>query len=97
MEEVKQTKPNRLRRACFVFGGALLFSSMAFYSLLFTEGSATEIFIKGCLGIVEIIVIMYLGTTTVDRSEILSKIGDSMRVKANNSDSNRNNTPNGNS
>lgn len=64
-----------------------MFSSMAFFALLFTDKSTSEIFIRGCLGIVELLVIMYIGTTTVDRSEILANLGKSMQKNAEANDS----------
>jgi len=71
-------KPNRTRRAVYVFGGTLVFAAMAFYVTLFGSGDIAEAFVKGCMGVIQWIVLLYLSTTTIDRSEILSNLGKNM-------------------
>lgn len=77
----ESNKPNRKRRSIFVFGGTLLFTALAAYATftLDPDNVIAKIFIQGCLGIVELIVISYLFTTTVDRSEVLTNIGRGVR------------------
>jgi hypothetical protein len=74
-----ENKPNRTRRAIYVFGFSIAFAVMAFYITLTSDSALAETFVKGALGLIELIAISYLVTTTIDRSEILSKLGSSMR------------------
>lgn len=72
-------KPNRTRRAIYVFGFSIGFAVAAFYVTMNSESEIAQTFVKGAIGLIELIAISYLVTTTVDRSEILSKLGTSMR------------------
>jgi hypothetical protein len=74
-DDLKPDSPNRTRRAIFVFGGTILFTGLAAFTTLTMEGRLPELFVQGSLGIVELIVISYLFTTTIDRSEVLTRIG----------------------
>ena len=86
-----ENKPNRTRRAIYVFGFSIAFAVAAFYITMTSESALAETFVKGALGLIELIAISYLVTSTVDRSEILSKLGSSMRREDSNKQYSSNN------
>lgn len=79
---VHKDPTNRTRRAIFVFGSTLLFAAIPSSILYFgLEGPIAEKATDGFIGLIEMIIIGYLFTTTVDRSEILTNVGVAMRER----------------
>lgn len=73
----------RSRRAVFVFGFTLLFAcAAAAITLLGFEGNVAERAVEGFLGLIELMIIFYLSTTTIDRSEVLTNVGKGFRARA---------------
>jgi hypothetical protein len=71
--------PSRTRRGIFVFGGTIMFALLAALATWLRDGEVAKVFVQGCLGIIELMVISYLFTTTLDRSEVLKNIGLGVR------------------
>lgn len=74
---------NRTLRNIYVFGLTLicLFGSIAVTVFGF-EGSVAERTVEGLLSLVELTVIFFLTTQSVDRSEVLTNIGKGVRARA---------------
>lgn len=78
-ESVTERKA-RTRRTQYVFGSTALFVSIiALINYFGNSGPIAERTVDGAYGIIELLVIGFLFTTTVDRSEILSNIGKGVR------------------
>lgn len=70
----------RTRRTQYVFGSTALFVTIiAAINYFGNVGPIAERTVDGAYGIIELLVIGFLFTTTVDRSEILSNIGKGVR------------------
>lgn len=73
----------RTRRAIFVFGFTFLFAvGAASITLLGFTGNVAERAVEGFLGLIELMIIFYLSTTTIDRSEVLTNVGKGFRARA---------------
>jgi len=71
----------RTRRTQFVFGSTALFVAIiGFINWTGSQGPVAERTVDGSFGIIELLVIGFLFTTTVDRSEILHNIGRGVRA-----------------
>jgi len=74
----QETAPvNRTRRAIYVFGVSLwclaVPTAVVFLKI---DSPLAELVVKSMLGIVTAVAVTYLGTSTIDRSNILGKLGD---------------------
>lgn len=79
-DKTPQEPVNRERRALFVFGYTAVFSAIAAtITFMGLEGPTAEASVTGFIGLVWIMVVSYLTTTTVDRSEILTKFGSNFQ------------------
>ncbi|MEQ8307992.1 MAG: hypothetical protein RIA09_15655 [Hoeflea sp.] len=68
------------RRTVFVFTNTALFTSLiAIMNYFGAEGPIAERTVDGSFGIIELLVIGFLFTTTMDRSQILDNIGKGFR------------------
>lgn len=73
----------RTRRAIFVFGFTLLFGVVAAcITLLGITGPVAERAVGGFIGLIELMIIFYLSTATIDRSEVLTNVGKGFRARA---------------
>ncbi|MBB5277796.1 hypothetical protein HNR26_003885 [Rhizobium rosettiformans] len=78
-ESLSQTK-QRTRRTQYVFGSTALFIAIICAVNYFgNTGPIAERTVDGAYGIIELLVIGFLFSTTVDRSEILHNIGRGVR------------------
>lgn len=78
-ESVKSAS-QRMRRTQYVFGSTALFVMIiCAVNVLGNVGPIPEKTVEGAYGIIELLVIGFLFTTTVDRSEILHNIGRGVR------------------
>lgn len=75
-DKTPQEPINRERRALFVFGYTAIFSGIAAaITLMGLQGPTAEAAVTGFIGLIWVMIVSYLTTTTVDRSEILTKLG----------------------
>ncbi len=73
----------RTRRAVYVFGFTLLFAcAAALITLLGYNGAVAEKAVQGFLDLIQLMIIFYLSTTTIDRSEVLTNVGKGFRARA---------------
>lgn len=78
----EQNKPNRTRRAIYVFGGTLVFLGSAIYGAMNFDGAIGLAFVQGCFQLLMLIAVSYLFTTSIDRSEVLTHIGLGFKNKS---------------
>lgn len=84
MNDLKHKDPtNRTRRAIYVFGSTILFTAIP-VSILYLglDGPIAERATDGFIGLIELIILGYLFTSSVDRSEVLTNAGIAMRERA---------------
>ncbi len=73
---------NRTRRAIFVFGYTAIFGAIAAaITLMGLEGPVAESAVTGFIGLIWVMIVSYLTTTTVDRSDILSKLSGRFQTR----------------
>ncbi|MDX0267599.1 hypothetical protein GOC13_07115 [Sinorhizobium meliloti] len=73
-------RKTRTRRTQYVYGSTALFVAIiATINYFGNIGPVAERTVEGAYGIIELLVIGFLFTTTVDRSEILSNIGKGVK------------------
>ena len=74
---------NRVLRNLYVFGVTLvcLIGAITITALGF-DGTVAERTVEGLLGLVELTIIFFLSTATIDRSEVLTNLGKSVRARA---------------
>lgn len=69
--------PSRKRRAVFVFGsGGLALTSMAAAPYMGGDSILAAKLIDGGYSYLSTLAVIYLSTTSIDRSDILNKVGD---------------------
>jgi hypothetical protein len=74
---------NRNLKNIYVFGLTIVCLFGVIVLTLFSfEGAVAEEAVKGLIGLVELTVIFFLSTTTIDRSEVLTNIGKGVRARA---------------
>ena len=84
MEEPTQTRPDRHRRALFVFGTWLLSYAIAAYlSLSGVQGKVAELVIDGCTSYMIIIAVTYLTSHSVDRANLFGRVMDMVEDRKN--------------
>jgi hypothetical protein len=74
---------SRALRNIFVFSVTLLCIGGALgITLLGFDGTTAQRAVEGLLGLVELTIIFFLSTVTIDRSEVLTNIGKGVRARA---------------
>jgi hypothetical protein len=81
-DEIRRAEGRGLKNT-YVFGftaifsiGAIVITAMGF------DGPVAERAVEGLLGLVELMIIFFLSTATIDRSEVLTNIGKGVRARA---------------
>lgn len=81
---MEQTKPDRHRRAVFVFGSWFLSWGVAAYlSIRGVEGKVAELVIDGCTSYMIIIAVTYLTSHSVDRANLFGRVMDMVEDRKN--------------
>lgn len=68
-------RPNRTRRAIYVFGltASLLLSSIYFTAFPTTSGIANN-YVDQAFGVIQIVVLSYLASSSIDNADLLTKV-----------------------
>ena len=72
---------SRTRRSVYVFGFSISFTLIiVMVNFLGYSGGVAEKTVDGMVGLIQMIAVSYLFTSSVDRSDILAKIGNGFNV-----------------